>query len=145
MKIVDIIQEAAKSKISPKTGNEFIRFKVPSNFNDPKDIEKEKLKVARKIDAESRAFTGVDISGLIINGSRFNLYDPTYFTTPAKEFFYVYGVFTESRTGFSLIISKLLPKYVKIAKSKGTIFEKPFKWEPKKHDSTEEPHPRLAD
>lgn len=77
--IIDTIQYQSKSatvKIHKPTGNESIKFKCPANLNKAteKTLPRIMQKIADVIDNNSKEFTGVEISGLVIpKGGNFNL------------------------------------------------------------------------
>jgi hypothetical protein len=85
---------------------EFVRFKVPSNLNTAKSIEKELVRIAAYIDKKSMEYVGVPLSGLIVEKHKLNLQKRAYFLSTAGEVCSVGGVDTENATGFSLIITK---------------------------------------
>jgi len=110
MKSTQFINEGVKlpkPKTSKATGNEFIKFKVPSNLNTTKNLDATIAKIVALIDAVSTEYVGVQISGLIVTPNKFNLYDASYFKAADGTVCKVYGTDTEVASGFSLIIAKL--------------------------------------
>jgi len=116
MKSSQFINEGVKlpkPKISKSTGNEFIKFKVPANLNTTKNLDAAIAKIVALIDAVSMEYVGVQISGLIVESKKFNLYDASYFKASDGTVCKVYGTDTESASGFSLIIAKLTAENAK--------------------------------
>lgn len=124
MKIKDLLNESAKPKISKITGNEFIQFKVPAKLNTTKNIAKEILKIANKIDTEAMAYVGVPLSGLIIkDDGDFELTKHILFKSSDGKLCKVYGADTENPNGFSIFIAKLCDESIKKIGAAPTLVE----------------------